>query len=107
MKKTVYLVIILLLLVSCGGSDNEANGLQETLAVMVETQKVSRSTEAAAGVQSQSTQEVAELPTATEEVSAGISLGFSLGSPTLQASDPSTVSLTTGNPQVIEYFAYW
>lgn len=30
-----------------------------------------------------------------------------LGSPSLKASDPTAVSLTAGQPQVVEFFAFW
>lgn len=30
-----------------------------------------------------------------------------LGSPSLKASDPTTVSLAAGQPQLLEFFAFW
>lgn len=41
------------------------------------------------------------------EVDTGYSLGYSLGSPNLQATDPSTVTLASGEIQLVEFFAYW
>lgn len=34
-------------------------------------------------------------------------LGFALGDPNLRATDPSTVSLASGQIQLIEFFAFW
>lgn len=41
------------------------------------------------------------------EFSSSIPLGFPLGREELVATDPNTVSLVTGEPQIIEFFAFW
>lgn len=55
---------------------------------------------------------VSDLPAPTESDSdSGSSgrpeLGFALGDPNLKATNPSTVSLASGQIQVIEFFAFW
>lgn len=56
---------------------------------------------------SQPTLEVSELPTATAKTKEEIPLGFALGVSGLRATNPSTVAIGKGEPQVIEYFAFW
>lgn len=55
--------------------------------------------------------EVGELPTTvSDDVSdddRALVLGFVLGDPELHATDPSTVTLASGQIQVIEFFAFW
>ena len=41
------------------------------------------------------------------DVGGNYQLGFAPGDPNLKASDPSTVSLQTGKPQYIDFFAFW
>lgn len=53
---------------------------------------------------------VNDLPVSTDSASSSAGtpeLGFALGDPKLKATDPSTVSLASGQIQVIEFFAFW
>lgn len=34
-------------------------------------------------------------------------LGFDLGDPELKATDPTAAALAKGEPQVVEFFAFW
>ena len=53
---------------------------------------------------------VVEEPAVEEQSSDGANTftpGFELGSSTLVSTDPSTVSLASGQIQVLEFFAFW
>ncbi len=110
--KVSILGALALVLAACGGASepavstlpqgNQAVESQPSLVVPDPTQPTQAATDL-----SQPALEVSELPTATTKSKEGIPLGFTLGAPGLRATNPSRVNFAKGEPQVIEYFAFW
>jgi hypothetical protein len=53
------------------------------------------------------TTEEAAPPAVVEESAGSYELGFTEGDPNLKATNPATVNLAAGKPQLIEFFAFW
>lgn len=100
MTKNLFIKVSILgalVLAACGGASEPAVGNQA-----VESQPspvVPDPTQAAL--------EVSDLPTAAANTKEEIPLGFALGASGLRATNPSAVNFAKGEPQFIEFFAFW
>lgn len=102
--QVLSLIMALLTLTACGtkelvqtGSENSGENLSATIIVQPSNSD-------------SPTLAVDDLPESADSASGSANapeLGFALGDPNLKATDPSTVSLVSGQIQVIEFFAFW
>ncbi|NOH12824.1 MAG: hypothetical protein HND51_14375 [Chloroflexi bacterium] len=96
------LSVMLLLLAACGSNAVEPVVQEEPaeVAAPIEEQpEVETVDEAPVGEPSDEEQ--------PEEATSGFTPGFELGDDSLIATDPGTVSLASGEIQVLEFFAFW
>lgn len=98
-KILLLLVMTSLLILSGCGSGSD-------LGIITSTEQVETVSSGGEGVPSNPT-DLEEPASSDGEVDAGYSLGYSLGGPDLRSTDPSTVSLASGEIQLVEFFAYW